>query len=424
MKPSLLAPMSESLKRAILRLSLGTIMMTAMTPAAAEPPVSSRDRVLHERLLVLDTHLDTPANLERNGWDIMQSHAHEGLFSQVDVPRMRAGGLDGGFWVIFTPQGPLTAAGFAAARDAAILRAMRIREMVAGHSDTFEMAVRAADAERIVRSGRLVVYQSIENSYPLGEDISLLKTFYDLGVRMAAPVHGANNQFADSATDRERRWGGLSPLGRTWVQEANRLGILIDGSHASDETIEQLVELSKTPIILSHHGAKAVFDHPRNLDDDRLRKVAASGGVVQINSMYVFGGTNYPELRAKQGALRFQLSRWSQLNPMERKALANEIAALDETYPNWRGSFDDYMANILHVLKVVGPDHVGMGADWDGGGGVRGFDSVAELPRITARLRAAGYSEADLAKIWGGNVLRLLAQAEAYQDSLALPSPK
>lgn len=396
----------------------GLALAASATLGFAQSEPTRQDRALHNRLMTLDTHLDTPANLDRSGWDIMQSHAAEGLFSQVDVPRMRAGGLDGGFWVIFTPQGPLTAAAYAAARDAAILRAMRIREMVAGHQDTFELAVRAADAERIVKSGRLVVYQSIENSYPLGEDVSLLKTFYDLGVRMAAPVHGANNQFADSATDPVKRWGGLSPLGKAWLQEANRLGMVVDGSHASDETIDQLVEFSRTPIILSHHGAKAVFNHPRNLDDDRLRKVAASGGVVQVNSMYVYGGKNYPELRARQGALRVQLARWAQLTPSERKVLSTEIAGLDDAYPNWRGSFEDYMANILHVLKVVGPDHVGIGADWDGGGGVRGFDSVAELPRITARLRAEGYSEADLAKIWGGNVLRLMSQAEAYSQSL------
>ena len=411
-------PVLKFLKKRMLWALAATALAFAATPTIAQPTVSAQDRSLHNRLLTLDTHLDTPANLERSGWDIMQSQAREGLFSQVDVPRMRSGGLDGGFWVIFTPQGPLTAAGYAAARDAAIVRAMRIREMVAGHKDTFELAVRAADAERIVKSGRLVVYQSIENSYPLGEDVSLLKTFYDLGVRMAAPVHGANNQFADSATDPVRRWGGLSPLGKAWLKEANRLGIVVDGSHASDETIEQLVELSETPIILSHHGAKAVFDHPRNLDDARLRKVAASGGVVQVNSMYVFGGKTYPELRAKQGALRFQLARWALLTPSERKTLTAEIAGLDEAYPNWRGSFDDYMTNILHILKLVGPDHVGMGADWDGGGGVRGFDSVAELPKITARLRAAGYSESDLAKIWSGNVLRLVAQAEAHSQGL------
>jgi len=396
----------------------GLALAAATTSSFAQTVSTRQDLTLHNRLLTLDTHLDTPANLERSGWDIMQSHGAEGVFSQVDAPRMRSGGLDGGFWVIFTPQGPLTTAGYAAARDAAIVRAMRIREMVAGHKDTFELAVRASDAERIVKAGRLVVFQSIENSYPLGEDVSLLKTFYDLGVRMVAPVHGANNQFADSATDPAKRWGGLSPLGKTWLQEANRLGMVVDGSHASDETIEQLVELSKTPIILSHHGAKAVFDHPRNLDDDRLRKVAASGGVVQINSMYVYGGQNYPELRARQGALRLQLARWAQLSPAERKALSAEIAGLDSAYPNWRGSFEDYMANILHVLKVVGPDHVGIGADWDGGGGVRGFDSVAELPKITVRLLAAGYTEADLAKIWGGNVLRLLTQAETYSQSL------
>ena len=396
----------------------GLALLASATQVIAQDVPSRQDRALHSRLLTLDTHLDTPANLERSGWDIMQSHADQGMFSQVDVPRMRSGGLDGGFWVIFTPQGPLTSAGYAAARDTAIVRAMRIREMVAGHKDTFELAVNAGDAARIVKSGRLVVFQSIENSYPLGEDVSLLKTFYDLGVRMAGPVHGANNQFADSATDPVKRWGGLSPLGRAWLQEANRLGILVDGSHASDETIEQLVALSKTPIILSHHGAKSVFDHPRNLDDDKLRRVAASGAVVQMNSMYVYGGKSYPELRAKQGALRLKMARWAQLTPADRKTLSAEIASLDDAYPNWRGSFDNYMANILHVLKLVGPDHVGMGADWDGGGGVRGFDSVAELPRITARLRAEGYSEADLAKIWGGNVLRLLSQAEAYSQSL------
>ncbi len=390
-------------------------------PVQAQP-VSARDAALHGRLLTLDTHLDTPANLERGGWDIMRAHPEEGPFSQVDVPRMRSGGLDGGFWAIFTPQGPLTAAGYAASRDTALGRAVKIREMVAGHKDTFELAFRAEDAARISRAGHIIVYQSIENSYPLGEDISLLKTFYGLGVRMISPVHTLNNQFADSATDPAKRWNGLSPLGLQWLAEANRLGMIVDGSHASDDTIDQLMALSKTPIILSHHGAKAVFDHPRNLDDARLKKLAASGGVIQINSLYVAATTSTAELRAKQGALRARLARWSELKPAERAALTKEVAGLDAAYPNWRGSFEDVMANLLHVLKLVGPDHVGLGADWDGGGGVKGMESVADLPKVTARLIAAGYTEADLQKIWSGNVLRLLAQADAYRQSLVTPA--
>lgn len=387
-------------------------------PQGWAQPVSRADAAAHARALALDTHLDTPANLERNGWDIMRAHPEEGPFSQVDVPRMRSGGLDGGFWVLYTPQGPLTPAGYAAARDMAVLRSLKVHQMVSAQPATFELALLADDAARIVGGKRIVVFQSIENSYPLGEDLSLFKTFYDLGVRMASPVHSANNQFADSATGSERRWGGLSPLGVKWVAEANRLGVIIDGSHGSDETIDQLLALSKTPLILSHHGAKAVFDHPRNLDDERLKRVAAGGGVIQINSLFVAPTADHPDLRAKQGALRFRLARWGQLSAAERKALTGEIAGMDATYPGWRGSFEDFMRNLLHVLKLVGPDHVGVGADWDGGGGVVGMESVADLPKVTARLRAAGYSEADIHKIWGGNVLRLMRQVETYKASL------
>lgn len=402
--------------------SYGVALLALALGCGLAGAVAAQEGGLHRRLLTLDTHLDTPANLERSGWDILRSNAAEGPFSQVDVPRMRQGGLDGGFWVLYVPQGPLTPEGYAAARETALQRSVRIREMVARSPQVFELAVNAEDAAAIAGRGKLVVYQSIENSYPLGEDLSLFKTFYDLGVRMASPVHGANNQFADSATDPVKRWNGLSPLGRAWVAEANRLGIVIDGSHASDETVDQLLQLSKSPIILSHHGAKAVFDHPRNLDDERLRRVAAAGGVIQVNSMYVAPTKAYPELRAKQGRLRFLLSRWGQLKRQEREEVTREIADFDAAYPGWRGTFDDFMANLLHILKLVGPDHVGLGVDWDGGGGVVGLESVEQLPKVTARLRREGYSDEDLGKIWGGNVLRLLAQAETYRDQVAAPA--
>jgi membrane dipeptidase len=166
-------------------------------------------------MLMLDTHLDTPMNFGRPGWDIMDAHSVGADLSQVDYPRMVKGGLDGGFFAIYTPQGPRTEQGFAAARDAGLKRAVEIHEMIARHSDTFALALRADDAQRIAASGKRVVFMSIENSYPLGKDLTLLKTFYDLGVRMAGPVHFTNNDLADSATDpKGPEWHGLSLLGK------------------------------------------------------------------------------------------------------------------------------------------------------------------------------------------------------------------
>jgi membrane dipeptidase len=283
-------------------------------------------------LLTLDTHLDTPAVFERPGWDIMDRHDAKLGFSQVDYPRMVEGGLKGGFFAIFIEQGPLTPEGYAAARDAAVLRAIRIREMVARHADKFALALTPEDAARISAEGKRVVFQSIENSYPLGTDISLLETFYRLGVRMAGPVHFRNNQFGDSSTDPAgKRWGGLSPLGRQFVAAANRLGIILDASHASDDVLDQLITLSATPIILSHSGCKAVFDHPRNVDDERLRKLAASGGVIQINSLssYLIATPRSPGRDAALGAVYAHIGDMAALTPARMAEVGAQIAEID-----------------------------------------------------------------------------------------------
>ena len=195
-------------------------------PASSQDNDSDMARKLHESLIVMDTHLDTPAQLVKPGFDIMARHDPRLDYSQVDYPRMQDGGLDGGFWVIYSSQGPLTAEGYQASRDTALLRALAIHTMTAAHPDTFELAVAPEDAARITDAGKRIVYMSIENSYLLGEDISLLKTFFDLGVRMVGPVHFSNNQFADSSTDPDgQHWQGLSPLGRELVKAANRLGL-------------------------------------------------------------------------------------------------------------------------------------------------------------------------------------------------------
>lgn len=383
--------------------------------AYADAPAINASRSLHERLLVLDTHLDTPAHFARPGWSILDRHEYDTDLSQVDYPRMVEGGLDGGFWVIYTSQGPRTPEGLAGARDSALLTMTRIREMVARHADRFELALSADDAERIVQAGKRVVYISIENGYPIGKDMTLLETFYRLGVRMFGPVHFANNDLADSATDPNGpEWNGLSPLGKQVVAEANRLGIVLDASHASDDALDQMIELSRTPIVLSHSSCKAIHDHPRNVDDARLRKLAAAGGVVQINSMYVAPSEQNPEYAQELAKLQARYGRVASLSTERAAELARERRALRAKYGIRQATFDDFLRHLLHALEVVGPDHVGIGADWDGGGGVAGMNDVVHLPKITEALLEAGYSERDLTKIWGGNVLRVLRAAEEY----------
>ncbi|MEY4880011.1 MAG: hypothetical protein RJB62_1480 [Pseudomonadota bacterium] len=399
-------------------LAAGLCLLALTLPVVAPTPSRAADaRAIHERLLTLDTHLDTASNFRRPGWNMMERHEVLDNFSFVDHPRMIEGGLDGGFFAIFTPQGPRDAAGYAAARDTALTRAMQIREMVARNEDAFTLAFRARDAAGVTPSGARIVYQSMENAYPLGTDLSLLTTFYALGVRMVGPVHFRNNQFGDSSTDPAGpEWNGLSPLGRGLVAEANRLGIVLDASHAADAVLDQMIDLSATPVILSHSGAKAIWDHPRNVPDALLLKLAASGGVIQMNaySDYMVALPDDPEREAALDEVQERYGPMRELAGEELAAYARERRAAEARYPAPRADFEDFMAHMLHALDLVGPDHVGIGLDWDGGGGITDMEDVADIPRITERLLAEGYSEADLANIWSGNVLRLLQTAEDH----------
>jgi membrane dipeptidase len=401
-------------RKPIWRSALAAILLAPSSSAFAADAQSTR-------ILRLDTHMDTPMNFARPGWDIMDAHSFENDLSQIDYPRMVKGGLDGGFFAIYTPQGPRNAEGFAAARDAALQRAVEIHEMVARHSDKFVLALRADDAPRIAAVGKRVVFISMENAYPLGKDVTLLKTFYRLGVRMAGPVHFTNNDLADSATDpKGPECHGLSPLGKDFVAEANRLGIVLDASHASDDVFDQMLALSAAPIILSHSGARAVFNHKRNIDDARIQRLAAAGGVIQINSYsdYLVETPPNPPREAALKALGDKYGPFRTLAGEKLKTYIGERHAVEASYPVPKGTMDDFMAHLLHVLKLVGSDHVGIGLDWDGGGGVTGMMDVAGLPQISARLVAAGYTDTDLAKIWSGNALRVLRAAEAKAREL------
>jgi membrane dipeptidase len=385
------------------------LALLATTATAASWAAPGQDKDLHKRLLTLDTHLDTPVHFSRPGWSFGDRHDHATDPVQVDLGRMDAGDLDGGFFVIYTASGPLTPEGYAAAKAFALGRSDEIHATLAKFSGRIGLATKASDAARLDKAGKRFGFISMENSYPLGEDLSLLGEFYKRGVRMASPVHFRNNQFADSATDKPK-WNGLSPLGKQWVTEMNRLGMVLDASHASDATLDQMIALSKTPVILSHSGSKAIFDHARNMDDARLRRLAASGGAICANAAYL--GANNPNAERSEISDKLEDAGKLGLTAEQVAALTRRLRAIEATAPSQQADFETYMRLVLHLIQVAGVDHVCFGADWDGGGGVPGFEDIDALPKVTARLQQAGYSAKDIEKMWSGNVLRLVRIAD------------
>ncbi len=398
----------------------GSVIVAQQAPEVASVSGQAEVDAFHESIAVFDSHLDTPALFHTPDYVFTERGSFEEDGTHVDLPRMNEGGLDGGFWVIFTRQGPLDEASYAAARTHGLMRQTAIREFAAKYHDKVGLALTASDVERILAADKKVVFQSMENSYPLGTDVSLLEHFYIGGLRMIAPVHFANNQFADSATDINQLYDGLSPLGEDLVREANRLGLVLDGSHASDDTVRDMMALSTTPIILSHTGAKAVYEHPRNIDDALLLELAENGGVIQMN---IFGGyledlVPSPERQAAVDA--FTEEYGADPSQLEPEALAEWAAARTEVnrlYPSPRSTYGKFMEHTFHVLDLIGPDHVGISGDWDGGGGVNGMSDVSMLQKITRDLLAAGYSQEDVANIWGGNMMRLVQAAEDARAS-------
>ena len=381
---------------------------------------------IHERLMVLDSHLDTPANFSNPDYDIMADNPSVLGQVQVDLPKMKRGGLDGGFWVIFTPQGPLTPEAYDAALEFASTRQDEILAVAAAHPDDFELAYTADDAERIVASGKRVMLQSIENSYPLGLDLANLQTFYDKGVRMVGLIHFRDNQFGGSSTDfTSPEDTGLTDLGKELVREANRLGMVVDGSHSSDASVQDMMDISTTPVILTHTGLKSVYDHPRNITDDFLKEVAAQGGVIQMNAYgtYLEALEDSPERRAALEELKAEFEGVDPFTADDatKASYMEKMKALNEEFPPPRSTFEKFMEHMLHALELVGPEHVGMGADWDGGGGVEGMEDVSFLPKVTERLMEEGYTEEDLKKIWGGNLMRVMREAEAAKETPDTP---
>lgn len=390
--------------------------------AESEAELAARATALHARIFSIDTHLDTPSlSLARPGWDIAGRHDPLTDGSQVDFPRMREGGLKSGVFVVFVPQAARTPEGYAAGRDTVLRNFLRTHAVVARFPQDCELALTAADGPRIMAAGKLALYLSIENGYAIGRDLSLLKTYHELGARFFGIAHNGHTDLADASMDpKPAEWGGVSPFGREAITECNRLGLVLDGSHASDAATRQLIAHSKTPVILTHSGCKALCDHKRNVDDDLLRALAAKGGVIQLNtvSRFVVPTPASLELDAALAKLVTRAAARG-VTDAELADVTREVYRLRREMGKPRATFEDFLKHLFHALHCVGAEHVGIGADMDGGGGVVGLEDVSAYPKITLALLKRGVTEDDVAKIWGGNTLRLLRAAEDFAKEQA-----
>lgn len=369
---------------------------------------------LHERLFKIDSHIDTPtAGLLKPGWDFAARHDRAADRSQCDLPRM-AGSIDALVFAVYVTQTARTPVGRQRAHEHAVRCFEHTHEILRQNAAHCGVALTAADGPRLKAEGRRALYLSIENAFSLGLDAGNVAKFHRLGVRMLGLTHMLNNDLADSSTDPGGpEWDGLSPFGREVVAECNRLGLVVDASHASDDALGDLLETSRTPVVLSHSSCRALCDHPRNIGDELLRALAAQGGVMQMNALAVALVPQNDAARAT-AALSAMLLRLkdTDFTPEVKQWASEEWDRVDREFPAPPATLDDYVRHLEHVVEVAGIDHVGIGCDFDGGGGVAGMDDVGQYPNLTAALVARGWKESDLAKLWGGNTLRVLRAAE------------
>ena len=442
--------------------------------AAQEDALTQKARGIHERVMTLDTHDDISAN----NFTAECNYTMD-LGNQVNLPKMIKGGLDASFFIVYVGQGDLTAEGYANAYKQAVEKfdaIHRLTEKIA--PDKIGLALTSEDARRIYKSGRKVAFIGVENGYPIGEDIGRIKEFADRGARYLSLAHNGHSQLSDSNTGEAQgwKWNGLSPLGKQAIAELNRVGIMIDISHPSKESMMQTLALTKAPIIASHSSVRKLANHSRNLDDEQLLALKKNGGVMQTVAFgsYVKVATDSPERAAALAALRkeFGLPENAQLGgggrgggrgaaasvpepcataraEAARAAAAarggqpagrggggrgNALAALTEEQrtslqskleevnkkfpPPARATVKDFVDHIDYAVKLIGIDHVGISSDFDGGGGVDGWNGADETFNVTLELVRRGYTEAQIEKMWSGNLLRVLDQVQAVAKTL------
>lgn len=408
--------MTRTMKRSLVlvsvALAVGAAIWSRAQPASAVTPQA---RALHTRALVLDTHDDTTQRFIFEGFDL----GHRDPKGHIDIPRMREGGLDALFfsiWIEGTVTGP-----------EAVKRSLRqidaVREQVRRHPQDLVLATTVAQVREAHAQGKIAALMGMEGGHMIDDDLGVLRTYAALGVRYLTLTHFYNNHWADSSTDKAEH-NGLTAFGKDVVRELNRLGVMVDISHVADKTFYDALQITKAPVIASHSSCRALCNHPRNMTDDMIRALAKNGGVVQINYEITFLSEAARSAKAAKG-FRVELGDAE----LKRRCGDNDACQIQEgdrqdheammsgALP--RANWDLIVDHIDHVVKLVGPDHVGLGSDFDGASMPIGMEDCTKLPQITDALLKKGYAEADIEKILGGNLLRVMAEAERVSGSLA-----
>jgi len=391
---------------------------------------------IHDRVLVLDTHVDisvTNFTADKN--------YTEDLGNQVNLPTMEAGGLDVAWFIVYTGQGVLTPEGYDKAYENAISKFDAIHRLTKEIApERIGLAVSSAEAKELHASGKKIAMIGVENAYPLGTDISRVKEFYDRGARYMSLSHNGHSQFCDSNTgEKDSLWvdKGVSDLGKLVIKEMNKWGIMIDVSHPSKQSIKDMITLSKAPIIASHSSARALCNHSRNLDDEQLEWMKSNGGVVQTVAFSSYVSTekhsaHTAALSEKVTALAkergLEMKSWDEIRKLEAterdrymktyRAMSEEAASMMSDEDPKPVDVADYVDHIDYLVKKMGLDHVGISSDFDGGGGIYGWNDASETLNVTAELVKRGYTEAQIAQLWSGNLLRVLDDVAAIAKEL------
>ena len=388
---------------------------TSEAAEETEDEMVKRALAIHDRVLTVDTHADTPLRMIEPGFDMAERHDPNETGSKVDYPRMKEGGLDAIFFAAFVAQDIRDDDGNSRAKALCLQMLDSVISSTEKNPDLVGLALTPEDAYALEKEGKRAIYLGIENGYPIGSDVSNVELYYNKGVRYITLVHSTNNDIADSATDPNgTEHGGISDLGEEVVKEMNRLGIMVDISHGNDSVFYDAIALSKAPIIASHSNARAVTDHKRNMTDEMLKLMAENGGVVQLTmlSSYLRDIPANPKRDSALAAFRANMKPIGEMTDDERKAAREAYNKIDAKYPNPSATVKHVVDHIDHIVKVAGIDHVGIGCDFDGGGGIEGIFDASEVMNITIELVRRGYTEEQIEKIWGGNLVRVFKAVE------------
>lgn len=394
---------------------------TADSKTGMEEELVQKALEIHKRVLTLDTHADTPLRMIEPGFDMAERHDPEETGSKVDYPRMKEGGLDAIFFAAFVAQDIRDDDGNSRAKALCLQMIDSIIASTERNSSEVGLALNPDDAYALEKEGKRAIYIGIENGYPIGNDLASVEEYFNKGVRYITLVHSLNNDLADSATDPEgMEHDGISDFGAEVVSEMNRLGIMVDVSHGNDSVFYDAIALSKAPIIASHSNARAITNHQRNMTDEMLRLMAEKGGVVQLTMLadYLREAPPNVALDSALAALRAGMKPADEMTQEESAEYRKSIQELNEKYPPPPATVKHVADHIDHIVKVAGIDHVGIGCDFDGGGGIEGVFDASEVMNITIELVRRGYTEEEIEKIWGGNLIRVFREVQDVSEKL------